>query len=243
MSTLDKPARRPQNPNFSCGPCAKRPGWTPEALRFRAARPLAPFAGGPRPPQARHRQDACAAGAAARLSRRHRAGLRHRRLRDGAVVDARRARRRRAGVGGFRQALGRRHRRRAEARRIRACWKRTTDGCPTWAPSISTAMSSSPGTARPPACACRTAMDRRRPPRAHLRRRHIGIVCAGGRLGENRCRHLLVAEGARRRGRARHDRAVAARGRAPRELRPSGRCRSCSALPRTAACSRACSRA
>jgi phosphoserine aminotransferase len=32
MSTLDKPARRPQNPNFSCGPCAKRPGWTPEAL-------------------------------------------------------------------------------------------------------------------------------------------------------------------------------------------------------------------
>jgi phosphoserine aminotransferase len=32
MSTLDKPARRPQNPNFSCGPCAKRPGWTPDAL-------------------------------------------------------------------------------------------------------------------------------------------------------------------------------------------------------------------
>jgi phosphoserine aminotransferase len=32
MSTLDKPARRPQTPNFSCGPCAKRPGWTPDAL-------------------------------------------------------------------------------------------------------------------------------------------------------------------------------------------------------------------
>lgn len=27
-----KPAVRPANPNFSSGPCAKRPGWTPEAL-------------------------------------------------------------------------------------------------------------------------------------------------------------------------------------------------------------------
>jgi phosphoserine aminotransferase len=27
-----KPARRPANPQFSSGPCAKRPGWTPDAL-------------------------------------------------------------------------------------------------------------------------------------------------------------------------------------------------------------------
>ena len=27
-----KPALRPENPNFSSGPCAKRPGWTVEAL-------------------------------------------------------------------------------------------------------------------------------------------------------------------------------------------------------------------
>lgn len=27
-----KPKERPRNPNFSCGPCAKRPGWTPDAL-------------------------------------------------------------------------------------------------------------------------------------------------------------------------------------------------------------------
>jgi phosphoserine aminotransferase len=29
---MDKPLIRPQNPNFSSGPCAKRPGWTPDAL-------------------------------------------------------------------------------------------------------------------------------------------------------------------------------------------------------------------
>jgi len=28
-----KPNARPNNPNFSCGPCAKRPGWTPDVLR------------------------------------------------------------------------------------------------------------------------------------------------------------------------------------------------------------------
>ncbi len=30
---IDKPSERPRNPNFSCGPCAKRPGWTPDVLR------------------------------------------------------------------------------------------------------------------------------------------------------------------------------------------------------------------
>jgi len=32
MTTLAKPAQRPANPNFSSGPCAKRPGWSLSAL-------------------------------------------------------------------------------------------------------------------------------------------------------------------------------------------------------------------
>jgi len=28
-----KPSERPRTPNFSCGPCAKRPGWAPDVLR------------------------------------------------------------------------------------------------------------------------------------------------------------------------------------------------------------------
>ena len=33
MSVAAKPNARPANPNFSSGPCAKRPGWSPEALK------------------------------------------------------------------------------------------------------------------------------------------------------------------------------------------------------------------
>jgi phosphoserine aminotransferase len=32
MTTVTKPARRPVNPHFSSGPCAKRPGWSLQAL-------------------------------------------------------------------------------------------------------------------------------------------------------------------------------------------------------------------
>lgn len=33
MQTVSKPTARPNNPNFSSGPCAKRPGWTIDALK------------------------------------------------------------------------------------------------------------------------------------------------------------------------------------------------------------------
>ncbi len=32
MTSAAKPERRPANPNFSSGPCAKRPGWSPDVL-------------------------------------------------------------------------------------------------------------------------------------------------------------------------------------------------------------------
>ena len=61
-------------------------------------------------------------------------------------------------------------------------------------------------------------LDRGRPRRPVDLRRHLGGVRADARLAQARCRHLLLAEGARRRGRARHADPVAARGRAAREL-------------------------
>src|SRR5512143_1133654 len=33
MTTLAKPPSRPKNPRFSSGPCVKRPGWSPDALK------------------------------------------------------------------------------------------------------------------------------------------------------------------------------------------------------------------
>ncbi|RWH36161.1 phosphoserine transaminase, partial [Mesorhizobium sp.] len=36
MTTLTKPGLRPANPNFSSGPCAKRPSWSVEALKAAA---------------------------------------------------------------------------------------------------------------------------------------------------------------------------------------------------------------
>jgi hypothetical protein len=32
MLNVNKPSKRPLNSNFSSGPCAKRPGWTPDVL-------------------------------------------------------------------------------------------------------------------------------------------------------------------------------------------------------------------
>ena len=73
---------------------------------------------------------------ARRLPHRHRAGLRHRRRRDGAVVAARRARRRHARLGKLRRGLGHRRRQAAEARRRRAPSRPPTASCRTSPSSI-----------------------------------------------------------------------------------------------------------
>ena len=61
-------------------------------------------------------------------------------------------------------------------------------------------------------------LDRRRPRRPRHLRRDLGRVRAAARLAKARCRDLLLAEGAGRRGGARHADPVAARGRAARKL-------------------------
>ena len=55
---------------------------------------------------------------------------------------------------------------------------------------------------------------------ADLVRRHLGRVCHEAAVGQARCRDLVLAEGAGRRGAARHAGAVAARGRAAGEPSP-----------------------
>jgi phosphoserine aminotransferase len=91
---MTKPAARPKSAHFSSGPCAKRPGWTPELLKNAlVGRSHRSKEGKQRLIDAieLHRELLEVPG---RLQDRHRAGLRYRRRRDGAVVDAGRARRR-----------------------------------------------------------------------------------------------------------------------------------------------------
>ncbi len=168
---------------------------------------------------------------AGRLAARHRAGLGYRRGRDGAVVAARRPRRRCAGLRELRRGLGHRRGEAASGLPMRACWRRRTAGCPTSARSISPATWCSPGTARPPACACRTATG------SPAIAQGLTICDATSAafamrlaVGQARCRDLVLAEGAGRRGGARHAGAVAARGgAAARATSRPGRCRRSSA--------------
>ena len=87
--TIAKPAVRPTVPHFSSGPCAKRPGWSPQALNGAVLGRSHRSKIGKAQAQARHRSHPRGAAGPRRLSHRHRAGLRYRRRRNGAVVAAR----------------------------------------------------------------------------------------------------------------------------------------------------------
>ena len=64
----------------------------------------------------------------------------------------------------------------------------------------------------------RRRLDPRRPRGPHALRRHLGRLRDGAALAQARCRHLVLAEGAGRRGAARHAGPLAAGGGAARSL-------------------------
>ena len=217
---MSRPGRRPGNPCFGSGPTAKRPGWSVAALE------RALVGRSHRAPEARARLGEVLARSRRLLGLpddyrdRPRAGLRYRRLRDGAVEPARRARRRRDRVRELRPGL-------AERRRLAA----QDRGSPPAAGRLwrAAAARARPG-ARPGVhlerhhlgrAGAGRRLDRGRARRPHLVRCDLGRVRDGAALGQARRHHLLLAEGAGRRGPARHADPLPARGRAPRELAPA----------------------
>ena len=156
---------------------------------------------------------------------RHRPGLRHRRGRDGAVVAARRPAGDDARLGELRRGLGDRRRQAAEARRdgaSRAPYGELPDLARGRSGERRRLHLERHHLGRPRA---RRRLDRRRPRGPDHLRRDLGRLRAGPALGQARCRHLQLAEGAGRRGRPRHADPRPARGRAAGKLRrPPGRC-------------------
>ena len=111
----NQPGVRPAIPHFSSGPCAKRPGWTLQALTDAVLGRSHRSKSGKAKLKRAIDLTARNSGRARGLSHRHRAGLRHRRRRDGAVVAARPAPGHHAGLGILRRRLGQRRPERAEA--------------------------------------------------------------------------------------------------------------------------------
>ena len=219
MTATTKPATRPASPHFSSGPCAKRPGWTPQTLdNAFLGRSHRAKDGKARLKLAIDKTKALL-GLPAGYHLRHRARLRHRRLRDGHVDDARRPRRRRAGLGELRQGLGDRRHQAAQAQGRARHGGRVRRAARPRARSISRATCCSPGQRHHVGRArAELRLDPGRPRRPDVRRRDLRRLRPADRLDQGRCADLLVAEGAGRRGRARHAGAVAARRRAAGEL-------------------------
>jgi hypothetical protein len=217
-------------PAFFLRPVRQAAGLVGGPAGERARRPLAPLRAGPGPAQARHRSHPRGSGGARQPPHRHRAGLRHRRGRDGAVVAA--------GPRGVDllawESFGEgwvtdvaKQLKLADARVLKADY----GGCPISRRSISRPRRGvhleRHHLGRAGARRDWIAADAAGP---HHLRRHLGGLRQDADLGQARCHHLLLAEGARRRGGARHAGAVAARrGAAGKLCRRPGRCRRSSA--------------
>ena len=118
------PGVRPADPALLVRPLRQAPRLDPASPHRRRSRPLAPRQARQGEAQARDRPDPRGPGRAGRLPHRHRARLRHRRRRDGAVVAARRPRRSTCWPGKLRRRLGHRRRQAAEAQGRDACSRR-----------------------------------------------------------------------------------------------------------------------
>ena len=224
--TISKPALRPVIPAVFLRPLRQDPGLDPQplsTLRSWAAR-IARASGKARLKRAIELTREVLEVPADYLHR-HRSGLRYGCGRNGHVVAAGRARRRHAGLGKLRRGLGHRCGEAAEAQgraqAAGALWR----ACRISPASISTTMWSSPGTARPRACAFPMRLDSGRSRGPDHLRCDLGCLRAGPRFRQARCGDLLLAEGAGRRGRAwrAHPRRPA-RWSGSRAIRRPGRC-------------------
>ena len=202
-----KPTQIPNNPCFSSGPCAKRPGWSLDALKdatlgrsHRAKIGKDKLAERHPAQQKDSRHSRC-------VPARHRSRLRHRRGRNGAVVAPRRTRRRRPGVGEFQQRLGRRLQKPAPVEgpsrlqgRLRQASRSSSGGLVARCRlRLEWNYLRRPDSKR--------LLDRRGPAWTYNLRRHVSRLCHGDAVGQARRGHMVLAKSAGRRRRARNDRA------------------------------------
>ena len=209
-------AASPQ-PQFLLRTLRQAAGLVAAGARRRAAGPKSPRRRAEGAAGGGDRAVARAARHAGRLAARHRARLRHRRGRDGALVAARRPPGRYPLFREFFQGVGDRRGQAAQARRrarSRSRLRRPAGPCPNRSGARSGARLERNHLGRPPA---KRRFHQRREGRARHLRCDVGRIRHGATLAEARCGHLVLAEGARRRGGARHARPLAPRSRAARD--------------------------
>ena len=213
-----KPPRRPATPNFSSGPCAKRPGWSLEALNSA----LVGRSHRSKPGKAKLKEVVQRSRALLGIPADYRLGIVP--ASDTGAVEMALwsllgpARRRCAVLGEFRRGLGDRRQSAAKARRSAPyprSLRRDSRSCPgRLRPRRGVPLERHHlGRAHP-----QRRLDQARPQGPHDLRRDLGGVRHGPALGQARCRHLVLAEGAGRRSGAWHAGLEPARDRAAGKL-------------------------